>query len=129
MMRGLYLSLLVACAQLVSPLSYAQSTAGEMDKRIEAYLSPFVETDNFSGVVCVTRNNRIVFQKGYGKANYEFGISNTPDTRFHIASVSKSFTAVAILLLEERGRLKTSDPVSKFIPDYPNGDKIQLQHL
>lgn len=100
-----------------------------LDTKIEAYLRPFIETNNFSGVVCVMRGDNVLFHKGYGNANYAFGIANTPDTRFHIASVSKSFTAAAILLLEERGKLSTSDPLSNFIPDYPNGDKIRLHHL
>jgi CubicO group peptidase (beta-lactamase class C family) len=98
-------------------------------KQIEAYLRPFVETKNFSGVVFVSRGDQILFQKGYGLANPDFEVPNTPQTRFHIASISKAFTAAAILLLEERGKLNTSDPVSKFLPDYPKGEKIRLEHL
>jgi len=127
----------VVCVLLMPAFSFAQKkeskprifSPAELDAKIEAYLQPFVATNNFSGVVCVTRNNQILFQKGYGKANYNFAVPNTAATRFHIASVSKSFTAAAILLLEEQGRLATSDPLSKFIPDYPDGGRIQLQHL
>jgi len=97
--------------------------------KIENYLRPYAETNNFSGVVCITRHDRILFQRGYGMANYEFGVPNTSETRFHIASVSKPFTAAAVLLLEERGKLDTSDPISRFLADYPNGNKIHLQHL
>jgi len=106
-----------------------QLPTSEFAKTIEAYLQPFVDTDNFSGVVCVTRGDQVLFEKGYGKANHDYGIPNSSKTRFHIASVSKPFTATAVLLLEERGKLVTSDPVSKFIPHYPNGDKIHLEHL
>lgn len=102
---------------------------GGLAERIDAYLKPFVETNNFTGVVLVARGGRILFQKGYGLADVEHDVPNTPKTRFHIASLSKAFTAVAILLLEERGRLATADPVSKFLPDYPSGDKIRLEHL
>ncbi len=127
----------VACGLLLAPISLAQTkqsslrvlTPTELETRIEAYLQPFIDGNNFSGVTCMTRGGRILFQKGFGKANYEFGVPNTPETRFHIASVSKSFTAAAILLLEEEGKLKTSDHLSRFIPDYPNGEKIQLEHL
>jgi CubicO group peptidase (beta-lactamase class C family) len=137
MLSKCYLPLAFVCASWLAPLSVAQTqvsivrllTPGDLAEKIEAYVQPFIETNNFSGVVCVTRGDRLLFQRGYGKANFEFGLPNTPETRFHIASVSKSFTAAAILLLEERGGLRTSDPVSKFIPDYPNGDKIHLQHL
>ena len=92
-------------------------------------MRPFVTTNNFTGVVFVARGGRVLFQRGYGMANYEFDVPNTPEMRFHIASVSKSFTAVAILLLEERGKLSTSDPISKFLPDYPSGAQIRLEHL
>jgi CubicO group peptidase (beta-lactamase class C family) len=61
--------------------------------------------------------------------NYELRVPNSPATRFHIASVSKPFTAMAILQLEEQGRLSISDLVSNFVPDSPNGDRIKLEHL
>lgn len=107
----------------------AAASDRDVAAKIDAYLRPFAETNNFTGVVQVSRGERILFRKGYGMANYEFNVPNTPETRFHIASLSKSFTAAAILLLEERGRLSTSDAVSKFLPDYPNGDKIRIEHL
>jgi len=62
-------------------------------------------------------------------ANYELAVPNRSDTRFHIASISKSFTAAAILMLQERGQLHMQDTLAKFIPDYPQGDKITLHHL
>ena len=101
----------------------------ELARRIDAYLQPLVESNNFTGVVFVARGDRVLFSKGYGMANYELNVPNTPAMRFHIASVSKSFTAAAILLLEERGKLSTSDHVSRFLPDYPQGDKIRLDQL
>lgn len=137
MFRNSFLIFVLGCAFVMPPPCKAQKaeqnvillTPTSLDTKIEAYLRPFIETNNFSGVVCVTHGEDILFHKGYGNANYAFGISNTPDTRFHIASISKTFTAAAILLLEESGKLSTSDPLSKFIPDYPNGDKVQLHHL
>jgi CubicO group peptidase (beta-lactamase class C family) len=62
-------------------------------------------------------------------ANFELKVPNSSETRYHIASVSKSFTAAAILQLEEQGRLSVSDPVSKYVPAFPNGDRITLNHL
>jgi CubicO group peptidase (beta-lactamase class C family) len=96
---------------------------------LEAYLRPFVETGNFTGAVLVARKGRILFRHAYGMANYELQVRNSPETRFHIASVSKPFTAMAILQLEEQGRLSVSDPVARFIPDFPNGARIKLEHL
>lgn len=132
-----FLLISLAATLWMVPSSYGQDENSAVVKQvsrdlattIETYLKPFVETNNFSGVVCITQGNHLVFQKGYGKANYEFNVPNSAETRFHIASVTKSFTAAGILLLEERGKLSTSDPLIKFIPDYPLGDKILLQHL
>src|SRR5256885_2686883 len=62
-------------------------------------------------------------------ANYELSVLNTPQTKFHLGSVSKTFTAAAIMILQERGKLNVHDKLTKFIPDYPNGDRITLHHL
>jgi CubicO group peptidase (beta-lactamase class C family) len=80
-------------------------------------------------VILVRQNGQVQFHKAYGRANYELGVPNTPESRFHIASVTKAFTAAAILLLEERGRLSTADSVARHLPGYPNGDKLRIEHL
>ena len=97
--------------------------------RVDAYLAPFVKRNNFLGAVLVAKGDLILVNRAYGKASYELNVPNSPETRFHIASVSKPFTAASILLLQERGLLHVSDPVSRFLPDFPNGQKITLQHL
>jgi CubicO group peptidase (beta-lactamase class C family) len=103
--------------------------SGSLESNVDAYIKPFLEIKGFSGTVLVAKQGRILLRKGYGLANYELGVLNTPETKFHIASVSKSFTAAAIMILVERGVLNTGDPLSKFIPDYPEGDKITVHHL
>lgn len=97
--------------------------------KIDAYIRPFAESNNFPGAILVARGDNILFSKAYGMANYELKVANTSRTRFHLASLTKMFTAAAVLLLEEQGKLSTSDTVVKFLPDYPNGDKIRLEHL
>lgn len=107
----------------------AEPPSPDLAAKVDAYVQPFVESNNFSGVILIAQGNKVLVRKAYGLANYELGVANTPDTKFQIASVSKSFTALAILLLEERGKLSVSDPLSRYIPDYPNGEKITLHHL
>jgi len=107
----------------------APAASQDLGAKIDSYLKPFVEANNFTGVVYISRGGSVLFQKGYGMANYELDVPNGPETRFHIASISKAFTAAAILLLEEHGKLSTLDSVSKHLPGYPNGDKIRLEHL
>ncbi len=103
--------------------------AVSLEDRITGYIAPYVRTNNFSGVILVTKDGRPLFRRGYGYAVREFDVPVTPETRFQIASVSKSFTAAAIMLLEQRGRLRTSDPVARILPGYPNGERITLHHL
>jgi len=123
------LSLSAACALFGVIAVGEPAPDSQVKSRLEAYLKPFVETGNFTGAVLIARKGRILFRHAYGLANYELQIANSPAIRFHIASVSKPFTAIAILQLEERGRLSVSDPVARFLPDFPNGDKIKLEHL
>jgi CubicO group peptidase (beta-lactamase class C family) len=120
----------IAAALLCTGAAPAQKPpANVLTSNIETYLSPFVESGNFTGAVLVARKGQILFRRAYGMANYELRASNSPSTRFHVASVSKPFTAIAILQLEEQGRLNVSDPVARLVPDFPSGDKIKLEHL
>jgi len=97
-----------------------------MDQVVESY----VANKTFMGSVLVARGHEILLSKGYGSANLEWNIPNSPDTRFRLGSVTKQFTAASILLLEERGKLKTDDPVKKLMPDAPAAwDKITIFHL
>lgn len=97
--------------------------------KFEKYIRPYVETGNFSGQVLISKKGEILFDKAYGFANLEFEIPNDLNTEFQLASVSKPFTAAGILILEQKGLLSTDDLLSKYIPDYPSGDKIKLHHL
>ncbi len=101
----------------------------DLAARIDRYLEPYLAGNNFTGVIRVSRPGKVLFERGYGMANYELQVPNTPKSRFHIASATKTFTSAAILLLEERGLLSDSDSVAKFIPDYPRGPQIRIEHL
>jgi len=124
------LILQIACVSLQNALAPCQTlTDRDIAGRLSAYLRPFDETQNLSGTVFVARRGRILFRQSYGMASYELHVPNSNETRYHIASVSKAFTALAILQLQEQGHLKLSDPVSHYIPDFPNGDRITLDNL
>jgi CubicO group peptidase (beta-lactamase class C family) len=103
----------------------AAATASLIDGRVKEY----VDAGLFSGVVLVAKSDKVIYQKAFGLADRTFGIPNTPETKFHIASVSKPITAAAVLLLAERGKLSLDDRVSKFVPDFPNGDRITIEEL
>jgi len=120
----------IACVVLLQPVAFCQTPGdNQVAQRLHSYLSPFAETGNFTGAVLVVRNGRVLLRQSYGMANYELNVPNLPETRFHIASISKPFTAAAILQLQEQGRVRLSDPVSRYIPDFPNGNRITLDNL
>jgi CubicO group peptidase (beta-lactamase class C family) len=90
----------------------------------------FVANHQFMGTALVARGNQILFSKGYGSANLEWDVPNSPSTKFRLGSVTKQFTAASILLLEERGKIKTGDPVKTYLPDAPAAwDKITIFNL
>lgn len=93
------------------------------------YMQAQVEVNNFSGTVLVTKNGSVLLKKAYGLADYEWNIKNTVDTKFQLASVTKQFTATAILLLVEKGKLSLNDHLSKFFPDYPKADSVTIHML
>lgn len=93
------------------------------------YMQAQVEVNNFSGTVLVLKNGSILLKKAYGLADYEWNIKNTVDTKFQLASVTKQFTATAILQLVEKGKLLLNDKLSKFFPDYPKSDSVTIHML
>src|SRR5436190_7940533 len=110
---------------LVATSGWAQDTA-RMDEIVQSY----VRDKTYMGTVLVARGGDVMLSKGYGSANLEWDVPNTPATKFRLGSITKQFTAASILLLEERGKLKLEDPVKKYIPDAPAAwDTITIFHL
>jgi CubicO group peptidase (beta-lactamase class C family) len=98
--------------------------------RMDFIIQSYVADKQFMGSVLVSKNGQILLDKGYGHANLEWMIPNSPTTRFRIGSLTKQFTAAAILLLEEQGKLKISDHIKQYIADAPEAWKdITLFHL
>lgn len=84
---------------------------------------------HFSGSILGAQHGNIIFNKSYGMANYELDVPNTPDTKFKIASITKSITATAIFQLQEKGKLDINDSLSTYIPDYPRGNEVLIKNL
>ena len=95
--------------------------------RMNQIVQSYVADHKFMGTALVARGSQVLFSKGYGSANLEWNVPNSPDTKFRLGSVTKQFTAASILLLEERGKLSVKDPVKKHLPDAPAAwDKITI---
>ncbi|MCB0124853.1 MAG: beta-lactamase family protein, partial [Caldilineaceae bacterium] len=90
-----------------------------LEEQIDVYVQNLVAADRFSGVVLVAKDGAPIFEKAYGLANQEAQIPNQMDTRFGYASVGKMFTAVAVVQLAEAGKLNYTDPMGRYLPDYP----------
>ena len=95
-------------------------TDTEIVKETESYLAQAVAEDNFSGSVLIARDGKPIFERAYGLANKNANTPNNMDTKFNLGSINKSFTSVAIAQLAQQGRLSFNDPISKYLPDYPN---------
>jgi len=119
--------LLLAVAASLAATAGAQSTSPAA--AIDAYLQPYVRTENFSGVVLVEQRGKIIFEKAYGFADREHRIPNTPDTRFHIASLSMQFTAAAALRLADSGAIRLEEHIAGFVPGLEGADKITIRDL
>jgi CubicO group peptidase (beta-lactamase class C family) len=105
--------------------------ADGISAKLDEYMTALEKMQRFSGAVLVAKDGQALLSKGYGRANYEWDIPNSPQTKFRLGSITKQFTATAVLQLEERGLLSVNDPISKHLPDYPKaaGDKITIHHL
>ena len=79
--------------------------------------------------ILVAKDGKVLYKKAFGYANIEKKEKAGPETKFRIGSVTKQFTAAAILKLSEKGLLKLDDKLSKFIPDFPRGDEVTIHHL
>lgn len=104
----------------------------EMASELESFGRRLTEADVFSGAVLLAKDGEVIYKGAFGTANKDFNVPNRVDTKFNLGSMNKMFTAVAIAQLVEKGKLSFDDPLSKFIPDFPNPEaakKIQIKHL
>lgn len=98
--------------------------------QVDALFAECDKPDSPGAALIIIDEGQIVYRRGYGTANLEYGIAITPSTIFHVASVSKQFTATAIALLAERGRLSLDDAVQTYLPEVPDfGHRITIRHL
>lgn len=116
-----------ARAQLATPVP------NDVALRLDDLISSWHVEGGFSGVIAAALGEEMRFMQGYGLADRRAGRPNTPDTPFPIGSITKTFTALAIMQLAEAGRLSVEDPVTRHLPDFPaparDGVALTLHHL
>lgn len=116
---------------LIFTTSEPATDTSRVDKEIEVFLNELTEKE-FSGSILVAKGDKILHKRSYGLASKELKVKNETDTKFNIASITKTFTAVAILQLYEEGKIDLNTPIGKYLKDYPN-EKIResatISHL
>ncbi|WP_372785828.1 serine hydrolase [Phenylobacterium sp.] len=99
-------------------------------KAVDSVANSYVDAGLFSGAILVAKDGKPILRKGYGLANREWSIPATPETRFRLGSITKQFTATAILQLAEQDKLGLDDPITKYYPQAPaSWAPITLKHL
>ena len=105
--------------------------AQDKPAKIEEALTLAHKYGQFNGSVLVAENGKVIYKKGFGLANMEWNIPNTPATKFRLGSITKQFTSMLILQLAEQGKLKLDGKISDYLPDYRQdiGQRVTIQHL
>ena len=124
----------LAC-MCVLALSYASAqnaapSAAEIRTKVDDYVRAAMAVHSFSGSILVAQKGQPIVSKGFGMANIELAVPNTPQTVFRLGSVTKQFTAMAIMILQERGKLRVNDPACQYLPECPAAwQPLTIRHL
>jgi len=111
-------------------LCVINNPAQQLSSKFEEYASSEVNAGRFSGAILIARDGKVLMSKAYGLANIENDVPNTPQTKFRIGSLTKQFTAMTILILQERQKLNVQDSICKYLPQCPETwQPITIHHL
>src|SRR5687768_14054865 len=91
----------------------------QITAKVDEYMNAAVRVNGFSGSILVAREGKPIVNKGYGMANIEHAVPNSPQTVFRLGSITKQFTGMAIAMLQEHGKLNVSDSICKYLSDCP----------
>jgi len=130
---GRFATALVAGVMILLSLPFAGLAQSQAEKvaKIDELLTLANKYRLFNGSVLVAENGKVVYKKGFGLANMEWNVPNTPQTRFRLGSITKQFTATLILQLVEQGKIKLDGKLSDYLPDYRKdvGEKVTIHQL
>jgi CubicO group peptidase (beta-lactamase class C family) len=127
--RLLLAAAVCALFALVGPARAEDADVQAKARQVDALFECVAGVDAPGAAVLVARRGEVLLAKGYGFANIEHRVPNTPHTKFRLASATKSITAAAILQLRETGKLSLDDSVAKYLPDMPHANEITIRHL
>lgn len=111
-------------------LSFTSLAEIEQSDRVDKIFSEWDKANTPGAALGIVQDGKLIYAKGYGMANLEYSLPNTPTSVFRIGSTSKQFTAACIVLLAEQGKLSLDDPLTSHFPDFPEyAEQITIQHL
>lgn len=121
----------VACSGQETEQAPIAALGDNKAEHLDALISSYADYDQFNGTVLVAKEGEVVYKNGFGMANFEWDVPNTSDTKFRLASITKQFTACAVMQLVEAGKLDLETPISAYLPNYPksSADVINIHHL
>jgi CubicO group peptidase (beta-lactamase class C family) len=101
-----------------------------LSRKVDSIFMDYNKTNSPGGALAILKDGKIIYEKGYGMSNLEYNIAISPSSIFHVASISKQFTAAAIIMLSLEGKLSLNDDIRKFLPEVPDfGHTITFNHL
>lgn len=129
--KAVNIAVLIVVATIAAPLTMsADCLAQAKASKIDALMRSLSERGQFSGSVLVAEHGRVIYERGFGKADIKRNIVFTPDSPTYLASLTKQFTAMAVMMLAEQHKLSYDDPLSKYFPEFPAyAAKITIRHL
>ena len=120
----------ILCFVCLTLFCFSTAIAQTLEQQIDEYLKAEYKANEPGVSFLIAKDGKPIYQKAFGMANLELNVPMTTTNVFEIGSITKQFTAVAILMLEEQGKLKVEDDITKYIPDYPTqGKKITIHQL
>ncbi|HEX7333125.1 MAG TPA: serine hydrolase [Pyrinomonadaceae bacterium] len=124
-------SRMILCTAIILFIYPHVALAQDHAAKIQEVLALAHKYRQFNGAALVAENGKVVYRGAFGMANIEWGIPNSPDTKFRLGSITKQFTAMLILQLVEQGKIKLEGKVSDYLPDYRKdiGEKVTVHHL
>lgn len=126
--KGLLALLLAAMAAAAQPAA-GPAAPSDLARRLDEYARPLVAAGDLSGTLLVARDGVVIYETAFGMASYELGVPNSPATLYGVASINKPLTTIIAIRLLEQKKLALSDTVAKWLPDFPRGGEITVEHL
>ncbi|SIO31885.1 CubicO group peptidase, beta-lactamase class C family [Singulisphaera sp. GP187] len=115
---------------IVAVTLVSAARAEDLASQVDEFMESRVQRDRFSGSILVARDGKVLVRRGYGMANLEHDVPNMPETKFRLGSITKQFTAMAVMILQEQGKIDVHEKIKKYLPDAPPAwDEITVHHL